>query len=205
LFLKSATRVTSPSATTRQLRIERFLVPCYVLHKLGETVFEDSSSLEDQTEDGKESNEKRAKERGLFSRWLALIASLAFLLIYLPFRNHPWSWFVAIAGSYTVAVLGIALDSALDFADADDFFGDSRVPRYVAVLLLPHALVLVLIMLGAYLWLCLEPVLPHWITVEGRKGSFWDLIGLLLLLIAAIVEGTSLGSWIKHRFGTPEN
>jgi hypothetical protein len=75
----------------------------------------------------------------------------------------------------------------------------------MALLLLPHALILLPIMLGAYLWLYLKLVLPHWITVEGRKGSLWDVVGLLLVLIAAIVEGTSLGSWIKHRFGRAEN
>ena len=164
----------------------------------------DRSSLEGQTEDEKESAQKQDTGTGSFSRWLAFIVFLVFLLIYLPFRNHPYSWFAAIASSYTVAVFGIALDSALDFADADDFFGDSRVPRYVATLLLPHALVLIPIMLGAYLWLHLKLVLPHWITVEGRKGSLWDVVGLLLMLIASIVEGTSLGSWIKRRVGTAE-
>ena len=94
-------------------------------------MFDDS--LEGQAEDGKESAKKQDTGTSSFSRWLAFIVFLVFLLIYLPFLNHPWSWFAAIASSYTVAVFGIALDSALDFADADDFFGDSRVPRYVAM------------------------------------------------------------------------
>jgi hypothetical protein len=168
-------------------------------------VFDDLSKPEDPTEDGKESTEMKDSGTRSFSRWFALIALLVFFLIYLPFRSHPWSWFAAIACSYTVAVLGIALDSVFDFADADDFFGDSRIPRYVAMLLLPHALVLVPIMLGAYFWLYLTPVLPHWVTVEGRKGSFWDLLGLLLVSIAAILEGTSLGSWTKRRFRKVEH
>jgi hypothetical protein len=151
------------------------------------------------TEDGKNN---RATS---FPRWLALIAFLIFLLIYLPFQNHRWSWFAAIASSYTVAVFGIALDSVLDFADADDFFGDSRVPRYMAAILLPHALLLVPIMLGAWLWLYLKPSLPQWATLEGRKGSIWDLVGLLLVLMAAIGEGTSLGGRIRRRFGAAEN
>ncbi len=167
-------------------------------------MLDDVRSLEGQTEDGEESTEKQGKGTSSFSRWLAFIAFLLFLLIYLPLRNHPWGWFAAIAGSYTVAVLGIALDSALDFADADDFFGDSRIPGYVATLLLPHTLILVPIMLGAYLWLNLKPVLPHWVTVEGRKGSLWDAAGLLLMLILVVIEGTSLGRWIKHRLGTSE-
>lgn len=167
-------------------------------------MFDELNRLEGETEEGKESADKQDTRTGSFSRWLALIACLIFLLIYLPFRNHPWSWFVAIAASYTVSVFGIALDSALDFSDADDFFGESLVPRYVSRLLLPHALILMPIMLGAYLWVYLKPVLPHWATVESRKGSLWDAVGLLLVLIAAIVEGTSLGSWIRHRFGTAE-
>ncbi|MFP5235725.1 MAG: hypothetical protein ACLGSD_07470 [Acidobacteriota bacterium] len=165
----------------------------------------DLSSYEGQSGDGKEPSQEEGCGTSSFSRWLALTVILMFLLIYLPFPSNPWIWFIAIASSYTVAVFGIALHSAFDFSDADDLFGDSRVPRYAARLLLPHAVMMVPMMLGAYLWLHLEQALPHWVTVEGRKGSLWDLCGLLLVLVASIVEGTSLGSWIKRRLASVEN
>lgn len=168
-------------------------------------MFDDSSGLETGTEDGKGSSDEQVTGARSLSRWLAITAFLLFFLIYLPFQSHPWSWLVALASSYSVGAIGIALGSALDYVDSDDFFGDSRVPKYLAMLLLPHALILVPVITGAYLWFHVKPVLPHWVTVEGRKGSLWEYFGLLLALIASIGEGTLLGNWIKRRVGTEEN
>lgn len=166
-------------------------------------MFDDPTRLEGPIEGEKDSSDEKDTRTKFPSGWLAIITLLVFCLLYFPFRNHFWSWFVAIAGSYSVAVFGIALGSALD--DAADFFGDPRVPKYVATLLLPHILILAFLMLGAYLWLHIKPELPHWVTVEGHRGSLWEFFGELLLLIAAIKEGTWLGDWIKRRFGTGDN
>lgn len=119
------------------------------MHEAGETMFDDLSSLENQTEDAQKPSEEEDKPARSLSRWSHVIAGLIFCLLYLPFRTHPWSWPVAIAVSYSAFVFAIALGLSLN--DADDFFGDPRVPEYVATLLVPHALILVPVTFLAYL------------------------------------------------------
>lgn len=131
------------------------------------------------------------------------MAAVAFGLLFLPFKDHPWSLYVAVAGSYSVLVFGLAFGSA--FEDADDFFGNSQVPRYIAKLLIPHALILALIALGVSRWLYLRPTLPSWVTQEGRRGSFWDLCGWLSLGIAGVWQGLWMAGRIKRRFEGPED
>jgi hypothetical protein len=109
-------------------------------------MFDDSTSLENQTPDAQKASEEEEKASSSVSRWSALIAMVVFCLIYFPFKNHPWSWLIAIAVSYSVAAFGVALGSALK--DSDDFFGDSCVLKSLQALLLPHALILSLVMLG---------------------------------------------------------
>ncbi len=62
-------------------------------------IIDDLSSVEDKPEDEKEPVGRQDKGTSSFPRWLAFIVFLIFLLTYLPFRNHPWGWFVAIAVS----------------------------------------------------------------------------------------------------------
>jgi hypothetical protein len=127
---------------------------CSVIEQKGA----DLSSLENQTEDTEKASKVEDEPSRWLSKWSHVIAGLVFCLLYLPFQSHPWCWYVAIAGSYTVFAFAIALGLGLDCAD--DFFGDSRVFKYVAVLLLPHALILVVITSAVYLWLRLGSVLP---------------------------------------------
>ena len=75
----------------------------------------------------------------------------------------------------------------------------------MATLLLPHVLILALVMLAAYFWLHLIPTLPSWITVEGRKGSLWELCGALAAAIAGISEGGWMAGKIRHRLGKSED
>jgi hypothetical protein len=65
---------------------------------------------------------------------------------------------------------------------------------------LPHALFLALLMLAAYLWLHLGPILPHWMTIEDRRrGSLWENFGLVLAALVGLKEGLWMARKIKRR------
>jgi hypothetical protein len=157
-----------------------------------------SSSPDEETP----SDDEQESSPGLW-RWAHFPAILAFGILFIAFRGQPWRWYIAIGGSYTVYVFFFALGSVL--RDLDDFFGDPRVPRYVAELLIPHVFILALIMSGVSLWFYLEPTLPPWLTQEGRKESLWDLCGWIVLALAGISQGSWMAGKIKRRFGEPED
>lgn len=162
-------------------------------------MFDDLSSLDNETE--KASDEKDEPSRWL-SRWSHVFAALAFCLLYFPLTDHPWCLYIAIAGSFSVFVFAIALGLGLDTADV--FFGDPQVTKYVAIMLLPHILVLILIMSATYLWLRVESVLPLWAT-ESRRLPLWDLVGLVVFYLAGTREGIWMGAKIKRQFQTPDD
>ena len=170
---------------------------CYLLRKANETMFDDLTSLEGRAEEAQKPSEEEDKPARSLSRWSHVIAGLVFCLMYFPFQDHPWSWVVAIAVSYSAFTFAIALGLALD--DADDFFGDSRVLRCVATLLLPHALILAGITLAAYLWLYVTPMLPPWFAHRGQRLSLWDLCGIVLVWFAGTREGIWMAGRIKRR------
>ena len=160
-------------------------------------MFDDLSSLENQTEDTQKTSEVKDEPSRWLSRWSHVIAGLVFCFLYFPFKGHPWCWYVAIAGSYSVFVFAIALGLGLD--DRDDFFGDPQVPKYVATLLLPHIPILVLITSAAYLWLRLGSVLPPWAT-EGHRLPLWDVCGLIVVWFAGTREGVWMAAKVKRQF-----
>ena len=143
-----------------------------------------------------------SKPESSLYRWAHFPAMLAFGLLFVLFRGQPWRWHVAIGGCYTVYVFFFAFGSV--FKGLDDFFGDSRVPRYLAKLLIPHTVILVLVTAGVTLWFRLLPLLPSWVTQEGRKGSLWDICGWLVLAIAGIMQGFWMAGKTKRRFSEPE-
>jgi len=123
-------------------------------------MFDNLSNLEDQTEQPQEAQKPSEEEdKPYLWRWSPIICLLVFCALYFPLRSHPWSWPLAIASAYSVLVFIVAFN--FGFSDSSDLFGDSRAPKYVLTLLLPHALFLALLMLAAYLWLHLGPILPH--------------------------------------------
>lgn len=120
-----------------------------------------------------------------------------FCLLYFPFQSHSWSWPIAIAVSYSAFVFAIAIGLSLDYAD--DFFGDSRIAKYVGLLLLQHAPLLATITLAAWLWRRVIPALPQWMNIEGHYGSLWQLFGFVLMWFAGIREGKWMAAKIKRR------
>lgn len=159
---------------------------------------DDLLSLENQTEETQKSPEEEDRPARTLSRESHIIAILVFCLLYFPFRGHPWNWPVAIAVSYSAFVFAIALGVSLN--DAADFFGDPHVPEYVAALLLPHLLILAPVTLLAYLWLRAAPILPHWLVVESRRGSLWQLCGIVFFWFVGTREGIWLSWRIKRKF-----
>jgi hypothetical protein len=174
---------------------------CYGLREAGEAMSDDLSNLAGQSEGLQESSEK--EEWPPRSRWCALIASLAFLVTYFPLRHHSWIVPISVAVSYSVMVFAIALGFSM--RDADDFLGDPRVPRYTATLLLPHAPLLALITLAAWLWLRAIPTLPPWWNTETHYGSPWQLFGMIVMVLAGVREGNWMAGKIRRQFTESDN
>ncbi len=136
-------------------------------------------------------------------RWAHFPAMLAFGILFILFRGQAWRWYIAIGGSYTVYVFFFVFGSV--FKNLDDFFGDSRVPKYFIKLLIPHVLILAPIIAGVALWFHLRPLLPSWVTHESRKESLWDLCGWLLLAGAGISQGFWMAGKTKRHFRESED
>lgn len=166
-------------------------------------MFEDSLAIENQTEDDQKPSGGKEKPSWWIGRWAHVIAMVVFCLLYFPFQDRFWSWQVAITLSYVVFMLCCTCGMA--FQDADDFFGNLQVSRYMAMLLIRQAFVLALISLGAYLWHRLKTTLPAWATYEGRRMSLWDLCGVLLAYWAAVKEASWMAEKIKRHFPTSED
>jgi hypothetical protein len=157
--------------------------------------------FEDLESETQESEEKKSSVT--LERWAHFPAMLVFGMLIIPLHRYPWGWHIAIAGGYTVYVFWFALGAGKK--DLDDLLGDSEVPRNVARLLIPHLLFLTLIMLGVTWWFHLRPILPSWVTQEGRKGSLWDLCGWFALAITAIAQGFWMAGRIRRALGEPED
>jgi hypothetical protein len=160
-------------------------------------MFEDVDAAERKTEDEQMPADDEKQSSWWVCSWAHVLAGAVFCLLYLPFQEHPWSFYIAIAASYSVFVFGRAFGSV--FIDGDDFFGDPQDSQHAVTLLLPHAFILVLVTLGAYLWLHLRPVLPPWVTHEGHKGSLWLVCGLLPLIYVGIRQGSWMAGRMKRR------
>ena len=155
-------------------------------------MFDDLNTAEQRTDPDQDDD----KSASAAYRWAHFPALLVFGLLILPLHRYAWGWQVAVAGGYTVYVFWFAL--GLGLKDTDDLFGDSEVQLYVAKLLLPHALILILIVLGVTEWFHLKPMLPDWVTHEGRKESIWDFLGWIVLGVAAVGQGFWMGGKLKR-------
>lgn len=164
-------------------------------------MFDDLDTAEQRTEESASGDQDRPS-RGLWP-WAHFPALLIFGVLFVALSGHPWRWYIAIGGSYTVLVFGLAFGASL--TNADDFFGDSKVPLYIAKFLIPHALILALVIVGVSGWFHLRPMLPSWATREGRRPAIWDYCGWLILACAAVWQAKWMAGRIKRRFGEPED
>ena len=138
-----------------------------------------------------------------WGRWAHFPAGLVFGLLFILFSGHPWRWFIAIDGAYTVYVFGLAIGSIIK--DMDDLFGDPQIAKAALRLLIPHAAALAALTGGISLWFHLRTLLPSWMTHEGRKESLWDLLGWLALAVLGISQGIWMAEKMKRRLGKPQD
>lgn len=153
-----------------------------------------------EDEDVAQADEAEERSAGGIWRVPHIPAAVAFCLLYFPLKGYAWGCYLAIGIAFTLFVFMFALGSRLN--DLDDFFGDSAVPKYAAKLLIPHSVVLGFVLAAVFMWFRLRPELPEWVTHEGRKGSFWELIGWLALLGMAFAESSWMAGKVKQQFGS---
>ena len=154
--------------------------------------------LRSESEQNDKPPEDSEKSSWWIGRWAHVIALSVFCLLYFPFSDRFWSWQFAVTSTYVVFI--VCCTCGMAFRDSDDFFGNLKVPRYMAKLLIRQASVLALISLGAYLWLRLRTILPEWATHEGRRPSLWVTCGAILAYLLAIKEAKWMAERIKRRF-----
>jgi len=166
-------------------------------------VFDNLDTAEKKTEAERTPADDEKQSSSRLYRWAHFPAMLVFGILIILFHGHSWSWRLAICGGYTVYVFFFAFGTVL--RDADDFLGDSRVPRCAARLLILHLPILALVLCGVSLWFHFRPMLPSWMTQEGRRGSLWDLCGWSILAVAGIAQGFWMAGKIKRWFSETKN
>jgi hypothetical protein len=159
-------------------------------------MFDDSETAEKKTEDEQTPADDEEESHWWIGPWAHVIAGVVFCLLYFPFEDRFWSWQLAITVTYVVFML--CCTCGLAFEDADDFFGDLRVPLYMGTLLIRQVVVLTLVSLGAYAWFRLRAVLPAWAT-QGQRLPLWDLCGIVLAYVFAKREASWMADRIKRR------
>jgi hypothetical protein len=160
-------------------------------------MFDDLDTAENKTEGAQGPSEEEQRSSWWIGRWAHVIAIGVFCLLYFSLKDRSWSWQLAITSSYIVFML--CCTCGIAFRDSDDFFGNSEVQQYLATLLVRQVFVLALVSAGAYLWRYLTPFLPEWVTHQSRRGSIWDLCGLVLAYFVAVREASWMAARIKRR------
>ncbi len=158
-------------------------------------MFDDLDTAEQKTE--KPSKPAKQRSSWWIGRWAHVIAGLVFCVLYFPFDRYAWSWQVAATVAYIVFML--CCTCGLSFKDSDDFFGNFRVPEYMATLFARQILVLALVSAGAWIWHRLIPILPSWAT-QGPRLPLWDLFGIILFYLVAVKEASWMAAKIKSKF-----
>ena len=160
-------------------------------------MFDDLDTTESSAVKAQESSQDKEKFSWWIGGWAPFIAIVVFAVAYFPLDNHFWSWQFAVTLSYATLVLCRAC--GLAFKDADDLFGNLRVPEFMGKLLIRQIPVLALVSFGAFFWRFLKPSLPEWITHEYHRGSYWDLCGLFLAALVAVKEASWMADRIKRK------
>jgi len=110
-------------------------------------------------------------------------AAVAFLILFFPFMDRPWSLPAAILASYSIFVLSLA------FGDAKDYLDRAEVRQQVQRLLSIHMFILLIALVIVLGWKRAQPLLPQGLTHRYQKGSFWDLGLELIFAIAGVWQG----------------
>lgn len=108
-------------------------------------------------------------------RLAPLLAGVTFGTIFFPFMGTSWGLSVATLAAYSVLVFALA------FRDKNCSLRRSQVQEKLPFFAAVHVPILAIVYGIVAEWGSLASRMPDWMTVRGRKGSFYDWI-----LIAAL-------------------
>ncbi len=137
----------------------------------------DEEEAEDQSWD--ESTPKDTwRNYSASGRLAPLLAGIAFGTIFFPFMATSWGLQVATVAAYSVLVFALA------FRDKNCSLHRSQVKERLPFFAAVHLPILAIVYGIVAEWGSLASRMPDWMTVRGRKGSFYDgiLIAVLCLL-----------------------
>lgn len=110
---------------------------------------------------------------------LALVQTLAAVIVFIPFTDRPWAPYAAALTGYSVLVFGLA------FRDAECSLRKPEVRKNLPGFLLMHLLFLAVVYAIQTYSIRLAPQLPRIMTQAGRKGSLFDWIVTFALVLLA--------------------
>lgn len=123
--------------------------------------------------------------------WAPAAALVVFAAIFFPLIDHPWALYPAILASYSVFIFGMSFWTGGFSLDKDA--AQRCLPKLFAV----HSCFMALVAGCVAVWLWLQPQLPVWLTVRGRKGSLWDWILTFSLLGVAFWQGSRMARVVE--------
>ena len=113
-----------------------------------------------------------------------VIATLATMIIFLPFQRHVWSPYAAACAGYTILVFG------LRGIKQNSVVASPEKPKPESGIVLTHLTFLAIVC--GWVWLCvvLIPYLPYFLTTEDTSRPYFGLafIGIIGLLGIEAIE-----------------
>jgi len=122
---------------------------------------------------------KDAKAGDVGAVQLALVQTLGAALPFIFFSDRPWDPYAAALTCYTVLVFSLA------FRDAECSLRKREVRRKVPGFLLLHIPLLAAVCVIVRFSILSAPWLPRFVTQEGRKGSMFEWIVTVALMMLA--------------------
>jgi amino acid transporter len=153
----------------------------------------DSDQFKGKQEVSKGKQDKSAQKKDEpYGPFTFIGPGIVFALLFVPFKDQPWSLYVAILASYTVLVYNMA------FRGNRYSIYYPEIRKAISGFMLIHVLILLLISLTVFVWSQLQPMLPEGITHQYHKGSFWDLALECSLIIACVSQGLWMRKILKR-------
>ena len=126
-------------------------------------------------------------------RLAVILAGVTFCALFFPLMDEPWGLPLATLAGYSVLVFSLA------FRDKNCSLHRPQVKEQLPKFALMHLPFLLMVYAIEIEWKNVALSMPSWLTVRGRKGSFYEWIVIALLRFIGWAQQKWMRSMVKRR------